>query len=133
VGCKSNVMMAAALQESGLGPDEFCDILARDPAMMGLAQRILWTASISGNAHKLRFLGGLVGGAVASGGGKLDEIDLIVAFTDIDTPHAAVLEVLTRPAPDDERYGQKAAAGTEAERARGDSASRFHSIATRTS
>lgn len=125
-GGKSNVVMAAALQESGVGPDEFCDILAGDPAMMGLAQRILWAASISGNAHKLRVLGGLLGGAVASGGDKLDETGLIVAaLTDIDTPHTAVLEVLTRPAPDDERYGQKAAADAEAERARGETGGRF--------
>jgi hypothetical protein len=105
-GRKSNVVTAAAMQASGLGPDEFCGILADDPALMGLAQRILWAASISGHEHKLRVLGGLLGGAVASRGDKLDETGLIVAaLADIDVPHTVVLEVLTRPTPDED--GQK--------------------------
>jgi hypothetical protein len=105
-GRKGNVVTAAALQASGLGPGEFCDTLAGDPALMGLAQRILWAASIPGSEHKLRVLGGLLGGAVASRGDKLDETGLIVAaLADIDVPHTMVLEVLTRPAPDED--GQK--------------------------
>lgn len=109
-GRKNNVVAAAALQASGLDADEFSGILAGDPAMMGLAQRILWVASITGNEHKLRVLGGLLGGAVASRGDKLDETELIVAaLADIDAPHTAVLEVLTQPAPNDKKYGRKAA------------------------
>jgi hypothetical protein len=125
-GRKGNLVTAAALQASGLGPDEFSGILAGDPALMGLAQRILWVASISGNDHKLRVLGGLLGGVVASRGDKLDETGLIVAaLTDIDVPHTAVLEVLTRPAPDDEKYARKAAADAEAARAKEENPASF--------
>jgi hypothetical protein len=107
---KSNVVTATALQASGVDPDEFCEILEGDPALMGLAQRIMWVASISGNDHKLRVLGGLLGGVVGTRGDKLDETGLIVAaLADIGTPHAAVLDVLTRPAPDDDMYAQKTA------------------------
>jgi hypothetical protein len=115
---KNNVVTAAAVQTSGLDPDAFCDILEGDPALMVLAQRILWVASISGDEHKLRVLGGLLGGAIASSGDKLDETGLIVAaLADIDAPHTAVLEILARPAPDEERYAAKAAEDAEAARA----------------
>jgi len=109
LGRKSNMVTAAALQASGLGPDEFRDVLADDPAVMGLAQRILWVASITGDEHKLRVLGGLLGGAVACRGDKLDETGLIVtALADIDAPHTAVLDVLTRSAPDDDEQRRRA-------------------------
>src|SRR5215472_4800878 len=54
---KNGVVAAAALQASGLDPDEFCDILAGDPAKMGLAQKILWAASTTGSEGHLRILG----------------------------------------------------------------------------
>ena len=111
LGRKNSVVTAAALHASGLDPEEFCEILAGDPAEMGLAQKILWVASTSGNEDHLRVLGGLLGGAVAASGDKLNETRLIVAaLDDIDAPHTAVLEVLTRPAPDEEEQ-KRATAG----------------------
>jgi hypothetical protein len=106
---KNNVVVATALHTSGFGPDEFSEILAGDPALMGLTQRILWTASITGSEHKLRILGSLLGGV--SRGEKLDETGLIVAaLTDLETPHIAVLNVLARPAPDEQEQ-KRATAG----------------------
>jgi hypothetical protein len=58
---KGNVVTAAAMRASGLGPNEFCGILGGDPGSDGAGTRILWAASISGNEHKLRVLGGLLG------------------------------------------------------------------------
>lgn len=45
---KSDVVAESALETAGLGPEEFCDILSGDPALIALAQKILWAASVSG-------------------------------------------------------------------------------------
>lgn len=107
---KNDVVVATALQTSGLGPDEFSGILAGDPELMGLTQRILGAASITGSEDKLRILGQLLGGA--SRGERLDETSLIVAaLTDLEPPHIAVLNILARPAPDEEEQ-RRTTAGT---------------------
>ena len=75
---KSDVVAESALETAGLGPEEFCDILSGDPALIALAQKILWAASVSGNDRKLSALGALLGGAVASCGDRLDETQLLI-------------------------------------------------------
>jgi hypothetical protein len=72
--------------------------------MMALTQQILSAASVTGNEHKLRILGALLGGAAAGHGETLGETRLIVAaLSDIEEPHTAILEVLNGPAPDEEQ------------------------------
>lgn len=101
---KSEVMADAAMDTSGLGdPEEFCEILYGDPDLIALSQRILWAASVSGKTHQLQTLGALLGGAVARRGDRLDETQLLVtALADVEETHVLVLEVLSRPAPDDD-------------------------------
>jgi hypothetical protein len=115
---KSGVVAEAALSASGLSdPEEFCEILSGEPDLIALAQKIASAAAESGNAHKLRALGALLGGAVARRGDRVDEAQLLAAtLAAIDTPHIVVLDLLTKPAPDDEKYRAKTAA--EAARAR---------------
>jgi len=80
---------------------------------------IIWAASISGNSRKLRTLGAFLGGAVASRGDRLDETQLLVsALADIEEAHTVVLDILTGPAPDDEKYGRKHDEDVEAARAK---------------
>jgi hypothetical protein len=124
---KSEVVADAALEASGLSdPEEFCDILYGDPELIALAQKIVWAASISGNSRKLQTLGAFLGGAVASRGDRLDETQLLVsALADIEASHAVVLDILTRPAPDDEKYSRKHAEDIEAARAKAANPSSF--------
>jgi hypothetical protein len=124
---KSEVVADAALEASGLSdPKEFCDILYGDPELIALTQKIVWAASISGNSRKLRTLGAFLGGAVVSHGDRLDETQLLVsALADIEEPHTVVLDILTRPAPDDEKYGRKHAEDVEAAHAKAANPSSF--------
>jgi len=116
-GRKREVVEDAALEAAApIGPEEFCAILGEDPALIALAQTIAQAASASGNDGKLRGLGTLLGGAVARRGDRLEETQMLAAaLADMESPHAVVLDVLTRPAPDsDER--RRAATGVQAER-----------------
>jgi hypothetical protein len=117
---KSEIVAEAALDASGLDEsEEFCERLFGEPDLIALAQKIIWAASISGNDRKLRTLGAFLGGAVAGRGQRLNETQLLIsALADIEEPHAVVLDILNTPAPDDEKYGQKAAADVEAARAK---------------
>jgi hypothetical protein len=111
---KGGVVAQAALSASGLtDPEEFCEILSGDPELIALAQKIASAAAESGNIHKLRALGALLGGAVARRGDRVDETHLLVAaLAAIETPHIVVLDLLMRPEPDDEKYREKAEAET---------------------
>lgn len=107
---KGEVLAQAALSASGLSdPEEFCEILSGEAELIALAQKIASAAAESGNVHKLRALGALLGGAVARHGDRVDETQLLVAaLAAIETPHIVVLDLLMRPAPDDEKYREKA-------------------------
>ncbi len=97
---KSDLVGETAVAASGLGIEQFCEVLAGDQELLAPAQRILWAASVSGNEHKLRTLGQLLGGAVKDRGDRLDEVQVLAAaLADLEAPHVAVLDVLTRPAP----------------------------------
>lgn len=99
---KSEVVAETALAASGIAdPEEFCAKLSGDPDLIALAQKILWAASVSGNEHKLRTLGQLLGGAVGDRGDRLDEAQILAAaLAELEPPHVVVLEVLTETAPD---------------------------------
>ncbi len=104
-----------ALNVSGTGSEEFCDILSVDPALIALTQKIAWAVSQSGNESKVRGFGALLGGAVARRGDRLDETQMLVAaLADMEAPHAVILDVLTRPAPDSDEQ-RRAAAGVPAD------------------
>ena len=124
---KSQVIADAALEASGLSdPEEFLEILDDNPELIALSQKIMWAASISGNSHKLRTLGALLGGVVASRGDRLDETQLLVsALADIEEPHTVVLDILTQPAPDDQVYRRKHAKDVKAARAKAANPSSF--------
>jgi hypothetical protein len=98
---KTDVVAESALEYSGLDPEDFCDALGGDPALMALAQKILLAASLSGNDRKLRALGSLLGDAMATH--RLEENGLLVdALADFEDSQARVLNVLAGVAPDDE-------------------------------
>jgi hypothetical protein len=107
---KSDVVADSALEYSGFDdPEDFCDALAEDPALIALAQKILLAASLSGNDRKLRALGSLLGDAVATH--RLDENGLLVdALAAFEDSHARVLDVLAGVAPDDDETRRAAAA-----------------------
>jgi hypothetical protein len=112
---KRVVVEDAAVAAAAVAPEEFCEILSEHPALIALAQKIAWAASMSASEPKLRGLGALLGGAVAMRGDRLDETQLLAAaLSDMEGPHALVLEVLTQPPPDSEER-RRWAAGTPAE------------------
>jgi hypothetical protein len=97
---KSELVAETAVAASGLGDEEFCARLSGNPELLALAQKILWAASMSGNEHKLRTLGQLLGGAVKDRGDRLNEAQVLAAaLADLEAPHVVVLDVLTGPAP----------------------------------
>ena len=97
---KSGLVAETAVAASGLGDEEFCARLAGNPDLLALAQKILWAASMSGNEHKLRTLGQLLGGAVKDRGDRLDEAQVLAAaLADLEAPHMVVLDVHFGPAP----------------------------------
>jgi hypothetical protein len=109
---KSGLIAETAVQASRLSDaEEFCGTLTGDPEMIALTQKILWAASMTGNEHKLRAFGALLGGAVGRRGERLDETQLLVTtLADLDTPHMIILDVITGLAPDAE--GQTTGSGT---------------------
>lgn len=113
---KGGIVAQAALSSSELNdPEEFCEILSGDPELIALVQKIVSAAAESGNGAKLRALGALLGGAVARRGDRVDETQLLTAaLAAIETPHIVVLDLLMGPAPDDEKYREKAASAEAA-------------------
>ena len=70
---KTDIVAESALEFAGLDAEDFCEALSGDPALMALAQKILFAASVSGNDRKLQALGSLLGDAMATsaGGGRI--------------------------------------------------------------
>jgi hypothetical protein len=107
---KRELVDDAAMEAARLPAEQFCAILSNDPTLIALAQKIAWAASVSASESKLRGFGALLGDAVARRGDRLDETQLLTAaLSDMEGPHALVLEVLTQPSPDSEQRRREAA------------------------
>ena len=102
---KSELIAATAAATSGLDEEEFCARLSGNPDLIALAHKILWAASMSGNEHKLRTLGQLLGGAVKDRGNRLDETQILAAvLAELEAPHVVILDLLSRP---EEEYRER--------------------------
>jgi hypothetical protein len=97
---KTTVIAETAVRTSGIyDPEEFCEALTSTPEMIGLTQKILFAATVTGNQTKLRALGAILGTAVGRRHNQLDETNLLIdALTDLEAPHVVVMNVIAEPA-----------------------------------
>jgi hypothetical protein len=100
---KSNMIADSALQASMLDtPEHLAEALTGDPSMIALTQKILFAASVTGNDHKLRAFGDLLGGAVRCHRDRPDEINLLIdALADLEDLHVMIMDVISAPPPDE--------------------------------